>query len=404
MRIALVSHILPPSGSGQAMMIYRMLQHLDPASYCLVSPARYDAGDAGRNHSGRLPGNYHHLPAPSELRRGHRLGLRHLRQGFNIPAAVRQHGRRIEEVVRAEGCGAVVACTGQVALLPAAHRAARRAAVPFYAYLFDHYSYREWDDPAARFWARRFEPGLMRGADGLIAPNEVLRDELRERFGVEAAVIHNSLDLAPYEAGAEGEPPRPSSERDGQIKIVYTGDVYEAHYDAFRNLIAALEALGRDDVRLHLYTDHPSEDLERRGIRGPVVRHPHHAMSEMPRVQTEADLLFLPLAFRSPYPELVRTSSTTKLGEYLAARRPVLAHAPRGSFVSWYCSRHECGLVVDESDPGQLAEAIRRALDDEGLRRRLGATAWERARADFDIRRARAAFGRLVGLGGEGEP
>lgn len=403
MRIALVSHILPPSGSGQAMMIYRMLRHLDPASYCLVSTARYDAGDAGPNHTGRLPGAYHHLPAPSGLRRGHRLGLRHLREGLNLPAAVAQHARRIEEVVRAEGCGAVVACTGQVALLPAARRAARRAGVPFYAYLFDHYSYREWDDPAARFWARRFEPGLMRGADGLIAPNEVLRDDLRERFGVEAAVIHNSLDLAPYGEGGGAEPPRPSSERDGQIKIVYTGDVYDAHYDAFRNLVAALASLGREDVRLHLYTDHPAEDLERRGISGPVVRHPHRAMSEMPRVQMEADLLFLPLAFRSPYPGLVRTSSTTKLGEYLAARRPVLAHAPRGSFVSWYCSRHECGAVVDESDPARLAAAVGRLLGDEGLRRRLGANAWERARADFDIRRARADFERLVGLGGAGE-
>jgi glycosyltransferase involved in cell wall biosynthesis len=123
-------------------------------------------------------------------------------------------------------------------------------------------------------------------------------------------------------------------------------------------------------------------------------------MREMPGIQMEADLLFLPLAFNSPYPELVRTSATTKLGEYLAARRPVLVHAPPDSFVSWYFRRYDCGLVVDESDPARLAEGIERVLGDAGLRRLLSANAWERARADFDIRQSRDAFARLIGLEG----
>ena len=398
MKFTLISHQVPPSGTGQSLVIYRMLQDLSPDAYCIVSKERHDGDGAGRGPSKRLPGRYYHLPQPTRLARGHRFGLRRLREGVNIPLAVLQHARRIEQVVRDEGCGAVVACTGDVTLLPAGYLASRRAGVPFYAYLFDHYSYREWQDPAAAFWARRFEPWVTKGAAALISPNEVLRDDLRERFGVEAAVIHNSLDISPYEAGAGAAP----AGGDG-IKIVYTGDIYEAHYDAFRNLITALGALGRPEVKLHVYTDKPDEELAAIGVSGPVVRHPQLPVSEMPRVQMGADLLFLPLAFDSPYPDLVRTSATTKLGEYLAARRPVLVHAPRGSFVCWYCQRHECGVVVDESDPARLAEGIGRALGDEALRRRLGDNAWARARADFDVREARAAFARLLGLeGGRG--
>jgi glycosyltransferase involved in cell wall biosynthesis len=59
--------------------------------------------------------------------------------------------------------------------------------------------------------------------------------------------------------------------------------------------------------------------------------------------------------------------------------------------------------VVDEDEAAKLAEGIRRVLADEALRRRLGENAWERARADFDVREAREAFARLVGLeGGQG--
>jgi glycosyltransferase involved in cell wall biosynthesis len=227
----------------------------------------------------------------------------------------------------------------------------------------------------------------------VIVPNETLRDDLRERYGVEATLIHNSFDISIYEsAAAAGEPAR----RNGEVKIVYTGDVYEAHYDAFRNLVAAIEKTGRDDLRLHVYSGRSREVLKREGISGPVACHGDRAPSEMPGVQREADLLFLPLAFNSPYPDLVRTSATTKLGEYLATGRPVLVHAPPDSFVSWYFREHDCGVLVDQLDSSVLAEAINNVLGDEALRQRLGARAWERARSDFDINAARAKFWNLL--------
>ena len=399
MKIAFVSNTLPPSGSGQAVVIHRMLGGLDPASYALISSELHEPQAAGAEDARRLPGAYHYLPPPAAVRRGHRFGLYFLREGFNIMSAAVQHARRIARVVRDEGCGAVVACTGDLTHLPAAYLASRRAGVPFYAYIFDHFSYREAWSPVREFWARRLESVLMRGARRVIVPNETLGEDLRARFQIEPAVIHNSFDLSPYETDADA----PSSARDGQVKIVYTGDVYEAHYDAFRNLMAALASLNRPAVKLHIYTGKTPEELAAAGISGAVVRHPYLAPAEIPRVQMEADVLFLPLAFESPFPALVRTSATTKLGEYLAARRPVLVHAPADSFPSWYYRRHDCGVVVDERDPAALAAGLSRLLDDAGLRRRLAANAWERAREDFDIEKSRAAFARLVGLDADGK-
>lgn len=377
------------------MIIQRILRDLDPGDYCLISPERYDSTNEGPTE--RLPAKYYYLPPASRIKRGHRFGLLHLREGVNIPLAIWQHARVLTGIIRRERCEAVVACTGDVTLLPAAYLASRRARVPFYAYVFDHYSYREWSDPAASFWARRMETRLMKGAAAVIAGNEVLRDDLRSHFQIEAAVIYNPLDLTPYEEAVKLHSARGVAE-DGEIKIVYTGAIYEAHYDAFRNLMAAIELLRRPNVRLHLYTNTSLEQLTAFGISGPLIRHPHHPASEMPRIQMEADILFLPLAFESPYPDLVRTSATTKLGEYLAARRPVLVHAPRDSFISWYFREHDCGVVVDESDPALLAAGLARLLDDEELRSRQETNAWTRAHADFAVEKSRQAFAHLVGL------
>ena len=81
-----------------------------------------------------------------------------------------------------------------------------------------------------------------------------------------------------------------------------------------------------------------------------------------------------------------------KIGENLASGRPILVHAPRDSFIAWYFRNYECGVVVDENDPRQLADAINSILTDPMLSQRISARARERARVDFDHLKERKRF------------
>ena len=383
-------------------MVYRLLQNVRPEDYCLIAPHNYEAKFYEGVYIGKLPAPYYQLPPDTQLTRGYRFGLSYVREALNAPLGLVSRARRIARIVRDEQCRAVVACTGDFLNLPAGYLASRLAGVPFYAYIFDYYSYHR-TDPIEGFYARSFEPILMKGAAGIITPNEFLRDDLRRRYGVEATVIRNPCDLSAYEANGENNEAAVAGAMDNgagnhdEIKIVYTGAIYEAHFDAFRNLLAAIGQLGRPEINLHLYSASPV-DWERERIRGALVHHGHREAAEVPGIQRQADILFLPLAFRSPYPAVIRTSSTSKLGEYLASRRPILVHAPADSFISWYFREHECGLVVDREDPKELARAIERLAGDASLRRRLGERAWERARTDFSVAAAQSAFARLLKL------
>jgi glycosyltransferase involved in cell wall biosynthesis len=240
----------------------------------------------------------------------------------------------------------------------------------------------------------------MKGAAGVIAPNEFMAGEIQRRYGVGATVIHNPCDLSQYEFGAaDRETDGPEDAAGGGGRIVYTGAVSMAsHADAFVRLLAAVESLGRPEVKLHLYSAQPASLLERHGIRGPLVHHAHHAASAMPDVQRRADVLFLPLALDSPYPVLIDTSCPSKMGEYMASGSPILAHVPATSFVAWYLKKYECGVVVDERDPAKLAEAVERLLADGALRREISRRARERAVDDFSVEIARATFTKLMGL------
>jgi glycosyltransferase involved in cell wall biosynthesis len=129
-----------------------------------------------------------------------------------------------------------------------------------------------------------------------------------------------------------------------------------------------------------------------------VVFHGQKPSSEIARIQKRADVLFLPLAFQSPYPELIKISSPSKVGEFLMSGRPVLVHAPSGSFLSKYFREHECGLVVDRDEPALLAQALKQLLSDPEFDKKLATNASRRAKIDFGLHSAQAKLAQVLKL------
>jgi hypothetical protein len=111
-------------------------------------------------------------------------------------------------------------------------------------------------------------------------------------------------------------------------------------------------------IQLHLYTSQSRESLQNQGVPESVQIHPAVPLEEAVRVQCDSDFLLLPLAFRTRYPELIRTSAPGKMGEYLAAGRPILFHAPTDSFLVKFASEQKCGLICDIPDKVQIASQL----------------------------------------------
>jgi len=386
-KFAFLSHVLPPSWSGQAVVIRRILNGIEPRIYCLISSENYSGK---RNFIGRLPSTYHALPSPTRIKRGMSYPAVFK---LNTMVGVFSRARHIAGILAREGCTSLVAGTGDLIDIPAACLAAALSGVPFYPYLFDDFAY-QWADPVYREMARRFEPVLFKWASGVIVPNEFLQEEIRKRHEVDAIIVRNCCEPAPLEVKSiqiekkEGE----------SINIVYTGAVYHVNFGAFRNLMTALESQLLTQVYIHLYTAQPEDFLKREGICGPrVVQHPHVPASEVAREHNAADILFIPFSFDCPVPEIVKTSAPGKFGDYLASGTPILAHVPADSFVSWYLRKYDCGIVVDQDDPALLREAILRLIEDADLRLMLSKNARHRAQLDFSPELARLNFLSAIG-------
>lgn len=375
MKFAFLSHVQPPSWSGQAVMIERILRQIPARDFCLLSCENYSARLGEGDFITRLPARYYHIPSFFRFP----ILRSSSTKWASVLTEILCRGWLIALILKAEGCSTLVAGSGDVMDLPAALVAGLLARVPFYPYLFDDYAY-QWSHPAIRDITCRLEPIVMKHAGGIIVPNEFMRNEIIRRYGISAAIVRNPCDSDSIEAYE-----RDDLDRGGRTcTITFTGAVYDVNFGAFRNLIAALDSMNIDGAAIHIYTAQPREFLEGAGIVGPrTVYHRHEPPAKIIDAQNTADVLFIPFAFDSRIPEVIRTSSPGKLGDYLASGTPILAHVPPDSFVSWYLKKHNCGVVVDNDNPRVLSLAVQRLLTDVELRRTLSINARKRALEDF---------------------
>jgi glycosyltransferase involved in cell wall biosynthesis len=384
MKFALLSHILPPSPSGQAVMLYRILSGFMPEDYYLMSREKYKPQeDAGQF----LAAAYHPLQPFKYLFLLNKFGFGWIGDVPAILFSILTRVRSLLEVMRQHPVDVLVACSGDIADIPAGFIAASRLKIPFVAYLFDDYVY-QWLGPY-RWFARTVAPFIFRRCAGVIGPNEFICEEYRGRYNVKYALVRNPLDEKELEKPVYSCWPF----EEGKITIIYTGAIYHANQDCFRNLVRVLETLPEPRIEFHIYTSQTREQLTAQGIHGErVYIHSHVPYAEILEHQRKADILFLPLGFETPIGEVIRTSAPGKLAEYLASGRPVLAHVPADSFVAYYLEKKQCGLIAGRNDPDDLRDHILRLIRDESLRQTITRNSRRTVGLDFDPRLAREKF------------
>ena len=391
-KLALVCHTLPPAATVLTEVICRLFHGLSDHPYCLIRSGEPASTSHGVAAPCTLGGTALDIPrSPLWRTRGSRID-RFLELGMvsTAPLAIRSLARSIAAITSQEQCQSIVAFSGDLLNLPAASRACTMTGAEFIPILVDDYVY-QWRRPIQRRLAKRWARQVFSPGQRVIVPNEFLADALSRRYPVEPTVIRNPCNIPP----PPNAPPLPVDQR-GEISIAFTGSIYSAHYDSFNNLLRALDRPLPHPTQLHLYSNQTPGDLRQVGLEGPIIHHGFVPNLEIPQILREAHILYLALAFDAPEPEIVRTASPGKMGDYFASGTPVLVHAPENSFVSWYCRTHQCGLVVDQPDENKLAQAIRRLSTDTSLRQQLSENAYRRAKEDYGLPRVRERLIRVL--------
>ncbi len=236
---------------------------------------------------------------------------------------------------------------------------------------------------------------VLARVDQIIAtsPNYIASSPVLGRWKHKCVAIPMGIDPAPF-----ASPPRPPSgdgRREG-ARLLFVGAL--RYYKGLQYLLQALTAL--PDARLTVIGRGPMErewkDLAQAlGVAARVDYVGEVANPGLPPYYADCDVFVFPSCERSEAFGLVQL-------EAMAAGKPVVS-TELGTGTSYVNVNGETGIVVPARDPGALAAALRKLLDDPGLRRRMGAAGRERVWREFTldkmVDRTMAIYARLLAQG-----
>lgn len=380
-KFAVVSQSILPEKSGQSILLSRLLDGIPDHHYCVIS----NHPQTGTS-SDQLPAKHYKIHDVYQWRL------------FKLPIVgsllvfiagffeLLRRKNEIAKILTDEGCDLAIACTGDLINLPATWLACRQIQIPFIAYVMDDFIY-QWTG-LRRLLARIFEKRLIHDASAILVLNEFVVRDYQERYGVSPVLLRNPAEDRFFISTTE-----PVDKVSKVFSLVYAGSIYRAHFDAFQLLSKTIDQYFRGKIEVHIYTPQAPSSLAKAGVAGDCLQfHGQISTDEVVQVYEWADALFLPLAFFSKIPEVLRSSAPFKMSEYLATGKPILVIAPSDSFLTWFFSENRCGFWVDKPDMGMLKDTLERLVSDAEDVALRGASARQIAKKFFSISQARLTF------------
>ena len=239
-RLLVCSTAVPPDPGGLSIAVSRLFADIDPADYCLVSFRSKLL--PSENGPVPLPATTYRLPTdwiPTKLIRAD-YPLRPIRATRKFTAEVLRRGRRMAALIRRERCGAVLVTTSMETVdVPAAWLAARLTGVPLCIYMLDNWRYMlRLFDPVFAPVDGAFQSAVLAGTRCLLVQNQYMAEEIKRENGRDGAVVGIALPTG-AKLGENNSQAWPSIP--GELRIVFTGNVYLAHFDALARVLESLE-------------------------------------------------------------------------------------------------------------------------------------------------------------------
>lgn len=368
-KILIVSSWAPPMVGGP-QHLYNIFSQFPQNSYCIITSEKNTKGAAQSNVRGSmLPCEYYYFDSKFLSRRNNDTKetprYSHFSQKFQLIWRIFIHylseiylialfSVKTIQTAKKTQTNLHLGVSDSGPALIATYIAHIITRTPYAIYLFDIYKGNNLGK-LYNFLAKLFERVIMTRAALVIVTNEETEQFYRRRYGkkIKTAVIHNSAFPEEYSITRIPYQPLPP------YNIVFTGNVYWAQEQSVLNLISAMESLADLPIELRLYVPKPTEKLLNAVAGKSNIKLLAANQSEMSKIQSNASLLFLPLAWNTQSPDIIATASPGKFTDYLASGRPMLVHAPDYSYVAKYVKKHGLGLIVDQNDKQSLTDTIR---------------------------------------------
>lgn len=214
-----------------------------------------------------------------------------------------------------------------------------------------------------------------------------MSDSYKEHFGISSIVLPYSIELPKV------MPPPPPVPSDGKARLIYLGGLHLNRWKTLGRLGRVL-AENAINAKLEIYCQQqPSAKmLDEITIQGFSEYCGALTASGVAEKLLEGSILVHVESFDRVNRGIARLSISTKIPEYLASARCILAIGPREVASIDYLASMGCAKVVTDLDGNHLVEALREIVTDEGAQASFRLKAWEIAISNHDLSKTRTLF------------
>lgn len=262
------------------------------------------------------------------------------------------------------------------------HRLAERYNAPIVYYITDDYvlPVRTLNVFAAinRAWTRRAFKSMCRASALVLTIGDEMARVYEQKFGVRSVTAMNMVDV-PDVASTSTAPTRDA------LVLSYLGGLHSNRWRVLHELGASLERLAPHGLigELRVYSGEPVDPA----VEAALTRHPYSSFcgrldaEGVKAVMLESDVLVHVESDDPKSKAVTRLSVSTKIPEYMASGKPLLALGPSDIGSIRYLVETESAFVAASLEPDDIDATLSAVLIDDIRRHAYAQNAWRVARA-----------------------
>ncbi len=348
-KLLIVSWAVYPSTTGSAVIVDNIVTAFSDEGVVLFGETVENIRQ-GKND--KVPSNiYHFDPNIRLMGRGQKY-FRWLNFG--------KMTRFLLDVAQREKCTAVLAIFPDEFYMHAAYRVSQKLGLPFYTWF--HNTYLDNRTGTLKTLAKRLQPLFFKAARINFVMSDGMNIYYKEAY---SELSFTTLTHGFKIPNVSFEPFEPNKKT---TRFLFSGSISESCRDATVRQIKTI--IKNPNYHVHLFTGSPMSEFEMHGISGDNVHHEGFVtLEELVQRFEKFDIMLLPHGFDGKRTEVeYKTIFPTRTIPLLYSNRPILAHTPKGVFLTDFLRQHDCAEIVDEKDENAIEEAINRLINDDNRR------------------------------------
>ena len=248
-----------------------------------------------------------------------------------------------------------------------------------------------------RAWTRRVFKQMCRESSLILTIGKKMSRVYESRYDIRSESVMNLVHIE----DVEHDGARPTSQ---PMVFSYVGGLHSNRWRVLADLAEALERVWARGLHgeLRIYSEHPPEATQLKVLdRPPFSAYCGGLDSEGVRtVLRESDVLVHVEASDRKSKRVTSLSISTKISEYMAAGKPILAIGPKDVASIEYLEQTSSAFLVAPTSAEAIDSTLAEIMSDHGQRQRRARRARATARASHDEKVVRPQFQqRIVALG-----